>query len=225
MKMMKKLICLILLTVSVAALFINKNVQQAQQEKVSSDLKYLLTVEDSSKNGQYKEITGYDSSNNIKINSAKKINKPLFSLNKDIKESAKNRSDYVDVNNYSDNRNDSTVNNDELELLAHLIESEAGDETFEGKIAVGDVVLNRMKRDSKDMENIIYAKSQFNGVETSNFSIQPSADSLEAALKALNGLNLVPDAYYFANLNLCDPEFALKEKFIVRIGGHWFFRK
>lgn len=170
------------------------------------DLEYLLTVKDSSQEKQYKEVITYDESNNIKINENKKVNRPLLSF-------------------YKNNNDTDGLNSDEIELLAHLIESEAGNESLAGKIAVGNVVLNRMDKDNKDMKDIIYSKNQFDGVGTENFSIKQSADSLEAARKVLEGLNLVPDAYYFANLNLCDPGFALKEKFIIRIGNHWFFRE
>lgn len=205
---MKKLICLVLLIITTASFFIQRNAKL----KVNTDLKYLLTQKDSSKNySQYEEVVNFDANNYIKINN-KKINKPLLSLKNDS---------HVEIKSSETN----TENNSDIELLAHLIESESGQEPLDGKIAVGNVVVNRMKKNNEGMEDIIYEKNQFDGVKTENFSKKPDQSSLEAAEKVLGGLNIVPDAYYFANLNLCDPEFALKDKFIIRIGDHWFFRK
>ncbi|MCH4200570.1 MAG: cell wall hydrolase [Clostridium tyrobutyricum] len=215
---MKKLICIILFIISISVLLINNNIKNTEIKNSNSDLKYLLSVKDSSKDKQYKTLITYDSSNNIKINSNKKIDRPLLALNKNIQNDS-------EVNSTNNDNGTNNLNNDDVQLLAHLIESEAGDEPVEGKIAVGNVVVNRMNVDKKDMTDIVYAKSQFDGVETSNFSKQPGADSLEAASKVLTGFNLVPDAYFFADLKLCNPDFALKNKFIIRIGDHWFFRK
>lgn len=41
------------------------------------------------------------------------------------------------------------------------------------------------------------------------------------------GKNLIPEAFYFADLKLCSskPEFAKDEKFIIQIGNHSFYKK
>lgn len=110
------------------------------------------------------------------------------------------------------------------ELLAHLIESEAGCESYLGKLAVGSVVANRVRINKESVHDIIYAYNQFDGIKTNNFNINPSGDSKKAAKEVLNGKNVVPDAYYYANLNLCSPSFAIASKMVIRIGNHWFFR-
>lgn len=110
------------------------------------------------------------------------------------------------------------------ELLAHLIESEAGSESYLGKLAVGSVVANRVRINNKSVHEVIYAYNQFDGIKTNNFNIDPSEDSKKAAKEVLDGKNVVPDAYYYANLNLCSPSFAIVSKMVIRIGNHWFFK-
>lgn len=124
--------------------------------------------------------------------------------------------------NISSSNND---NDSDADLLAHLIESEAGDEPYEGKLAVASVVLNRTRMDGESISGVIFSKDQFDGVDTNNFKTSPSNDSIMAAKEVLSGTNVVPDAYYFADLNLCSPDFAKLNTFVIRIGNHWFFKK
>ena len=110
-------------------------------------------------------------------------------------------------------------------LLARLINSEAGDEPYEGKVAVANVVLYRSQKENQSIKDIIYASGQFDGVHTSIFAEYPSDESLNAAVKAMNGDKAIENAYYFANLNLCSPSWAKEKSFICRIGDHWFFKE
>ncbi|WP_315069305.1 cell wall hydrolase [uncultured Clostridium sp.] len=126
----------------------------------------------------------------------------------------------VDVNNLNTN-----INLDNIQLLARLIQSEAGDEPYQGKLAVGDVVLYRTNQDNTSLENTIFKKGQFDGVETNNFNIQPSEDCIRAATEVLNGKKVLSNGYYFVNLKVASPSWARSDNFIVRIGDHWFFRK
>lgn len=123
------------------------------------------------------------------------------------------------------NRSANTINLDDTLLLARLIMSEAGDEPYLGKLAVGNVVIYRSEEDNVSIEDTIFKKSQFDGVNTDNFNIQPNADSIRAATEVLNGEKAISDGYFFVNLNVASPSWAKTDNFIVRIGDHWFFRK
>lgn len=120
----------------------------------------------------------------------------------------------------------SSENLDELQLLARLIQSEAGQEQYEGKLAVGNVVLNRARENNKSIENVIYEKNQFDGINTSNFYTSPNEESINAAKEVLNGKQVLEDdSYYFVNLKIASPSWAKEKTFVARIGDHWFFRK
>lgn len=113
----------------------------------------------------------------------------------------------------------------DVNLLAHLIESEACGEPYLGKIAVGNVVVNRARVDSKTISSVIYQPNQFSGVKTWRFKSTPSKDSLKAAKEVLEGKNIVSDAYFFANLKVCKGSFLKNKKFIKKIGNHWFYAR
>lgn len=114
---------------------------------------------------------------------------------------------------------------DDVMLLAKLINSEAGNEPFEGKVAVANVVLYRSKIEKESIRKIIYARGQFDGVDTNSFMNFPNNESIDAAQRAINGEKVLDNAYYYANLNLCSPSWATEKRFLCRIGDHWFFKQ
>ena len=91
----------------------------------------------------------------------------------------------------------------DLYLLAAIIYCEAGVEPYEGKLAVANVVLNRLRsgKYGATLSDVIYAPYQFTGCQMYSF---PTAlktggtpDCLRAAQEALNGNNNVPGYLYF----------------------------
>ncbi|MFD2610845.1 cell wall hydrolase [Paenibacillus gansuensis] len=113
----------------------------------------------------------------------------------------------------------------EMYLLARLVESEAGGEPMKGKVAVANVVLNRVEdnRFPDTIRDVIYAHNQFEVV--ANGSIErkvPSSDSVEAAQLALNGVNYVPEAVFFYNPSLVRSPFLERLSYVAVIGGHEF---
>lgn len=89
-----------------------------------------------------------------------------------------------------------------VELLARLIYSEAGGEDYEGQLAVGNVVLNRMERKNKSLKYIIYQKGQFDGIRSSRFKYKYKSDSRyhlskKAAKMLLLGLRILPKTVEF----------------------------
>ena len=73
------------------------------------------------------------------------------------------------------------VSETEIEMLAHLVKAEAGNQTFLGKQLVVDVVLNRMRSDKfpNTIEGVIYASGQFACVGYF-MSKKPSTEDYEA---------------------------------------------
>lgn len=94
------------------------------------------------------------------------------------------------------------VDSKEVKLLARLIYSEAGGEPYKGKLAVGNVVLNRMNRKKTSLYKIIFQKGQFDGVRTSRFKYKYKVDKsyqtcIKAATELLNGLRVIPNTVEF----------------------------
>lgn len=91
---------------------------------------------------------------------------------------------------------------DDAYLLACLVHAEAGSEPYEGKLAVANVVLNRVNRGfGNSISAVIYARGQFsvvtNGRLASVIANGPNSESVQAANEALAGVNNVPDYLYF----------------------------
>jgi len=117
-----------------------------------------------------------------------------------------------------------SIDPDELALLAKLVQVEAGNESYEGKLAVASVVMNRVSSDNfpDTVKDVIYAPHQFppatNGLLD---KAKASEDCIKAAKAALSGENNVPGAVYFFNARLEPKKLKLVDVVKV-IGSHTF---
>lgn len=113
------------------------------------------------------------------------------------------------------------ANGDEVTLLAALIQAEAGNQPYEGQVAVGAVVMNRVRSGRYgSIMAVIYAPGQFGVV--SNGSIgrylsNPKASCRQAAQEAINGYTNIGGYTHFKNASL-----GAGENSIV-IGNHVFY--
>lgn len=82
---------------------------------------------------------------------------------------------------------------DELDLFFRLVEAEAGNESMEGKIAVANVVINRVKdnRFPDTVRDVIYQPYQFEPTINGHINKTAKADSKEAVLRALKGEQVI----------------------------------
>lgn len=121
---------------------------------------------------------------------------------------------------------DADLTADDVDLLTHLVQAEAGNQSLEGKIGVAAVVLNRMESwyFPKKISDIIYDASsgvQFDTAYNGALYNTPDADSVTAVYKALDGVNPVSDALFFSALSDC---WASRNRPLVAvIGDHYFF--
>lgn len=116
---------------------------------------------------------------------------------------------------------------DDAYLLAALVHMESGGEPYEGKLAVANVVLNRLKAGyGSTISEVIYARGQFSGANTgalaSRLAKGPNSESIQAANDALAGINNIGDYRNFianrrANYNNYS-EYTI-------IGNHIFYKR
>ena len=119
------------------------------------------------------------------------------------------------------------VSAEERYLLAQLINAEAAGEIFEGKVAVGAVVLNRIRdpRFPNTITDVIYEPWQFEPVLNGTIYLPPGADSIRAADAALAGWDPVYGAVYFCNpATAQSTEFFKTLTYVCRIGNHVFYK-
>lgn len=91
----------------------------------------------------------------------------------------------------------------ELDLLAAIIECEAGGESHTGKVAVGAVIMNRVRSGQfpNSITDVVYQSGQFSPVASGKLSSVLArgarSDCYQAAQDALNGSNPIGGALYF----------------------------
>ncbi len=96
-----------------------------------------------------------------------------------------------------------TAGSGELDLLAAIIECEAGGESHTGKVAVGAVIMNRARSSQfpNSISEVVYQSGQFSPVASGRLSAVLSqgarSDCYQAAQEALNGSNPIGGALYF----------------------------
>jgi N-acetylmuramoyl-L-alanine amidase len=116
-------------------------------------------------------------------------------------------------------------NNLAIELLAKIIHAEAGYEPFEGKLAVGNVIMNRVfdSQFPKTIFEVIYEPFQFSPATNGKMDkITPNEGSWIAAKQAWQGENIVPGALYFFNPKVTQNSFFSSRKVVSNIGNHRF---
>lgn len=92
---------------------------------------------------------------------------------------------------------------DKVELLARIIYAEAGNQSYNGMLAVGNVVMNRVEYFDKSMKEVIFKPRQFTGANNRHFREPVDSMSYIAAKEILSGLTLLPpDILFYANERL-----------------------
>lgn len=109
-------------------------------------------------------------------------------------------------------------------LLARIISAEARGEPYSGQVAVGAVVLNRVKHPSfpDTISGVIYQEGAFTAIVDGQFD-QPIADSAyKAARDALSGQDPSGGAVYYFNPDKTSNQWMRTRPVIKRIGAHLF---
>ena len=112
----------------------------------------------------------------------------------------------------------------DIDLLARLISAEARGEPYEGQVAVGAVVLNRVKHPSfpNTISGVIYQHEAFTCIYDGQFE-QPVAESAyRAARDAMNGWDPSYGAIYYFNPSTATSAWIWSRPLIVTIGSHRF---
>lgn len=124
---------------------------------------------------------------------------------------------------------DEYYNDDDLYWLSRIIHAEAQGEIFEGKIAVGNVVINR--KNSNEFPDKIYdiifdnaCGEQFTPAWNGAIYCEPSEESIIAAKIALEGCDITSGCLYFASSKIAYTCWAGKNRpYVTQIENHVFF--
>lgn len=117
-------------------------------------------------------------------------------------------------------------NTSDLQLMARAINGEARGEPYEGQVAVGAVILNRVKNPSfpNTIAGVIYQSGAFTAVSDGqiNQPIKEGSTVLKAAQDALNGWDPTGGAIYYFNPSTATNKWIWSRPLIKTIGKHRF---
>lgn len=120
--------------------------------------------------------------------------------------------------------NSSSTSN--LQLIARAINGEARGEPYEGQVAVGAVILNRVKNPNfpNTIAGVIYQSGAFTAVSDGqiNVPIAEGSTVLKAAQDALNGWDPTGGALYYFNPATATNKWIWSRPLIKTIGKHRF---
>lgn len=109
-------------------------------------------------------------------------------------------------------------------LLAAVINGEARGEPYTGQVAVGAVVLNRVKSSSfpNTISGVIYQKGAFSSVDDGQINASITQSCYNAATDAINGWDPTGGAIYFYNPSTATSSWIYSRPVITKIGNHVF---
>ncbi|MFZ3171609.1 MAG: cell wall hydrolase [Carboxydocellales bacterium] len=117
----------------------------------------------------------------------------------------------------------------DLYWLAKIIYAESRGESFEGQVAVGAVILNRLDNPAfpKTIYSIIFEKwdglyYQFSPVADGSIGLEPNELAYEAARQAMGGYDPSRGALYFYEPTKSTSKWILTRPVITKIGQHIF---
>ena len=118
----------------------------------------------------------------------------------------------------------SSNNSSNVNLLARAIYGEARGEPYTGQVAVGAVILNRVKSSKfpNTIAGVIYQSGAFDAVSDGQINLNPDSTSKKAAQDALNGWDPSYGAIYYFNPSTATNKWIWSRPLTVTIGKHRF---
>ena len=124
----------------------------------------------------------------------------------------------------SNSTTSSGSNSSDINLLSHIIYAEARGEPYSGQVAVGAVVMNRVKSSSfpNSIAGVIYQKGAFDAVSDGQINMTPDSTAKKAAQDAYNGWDPSYGAIYYFNPATATNKWIWSRPLTVVIGKHRF---
>ena len=128
--------------------------------------------------------------------------------------------------NFVINAAKSSSSTSEIQLLARAINGEARGESYEGQVAVGAVILNRVKSSSfpNTIAGVIYQPGAFTAVSDGQINVPISEGSTvyKAASDAMNGWDPTGGCTYYFNPSTATSKWIWSKTIVKTIGKHNF---
>ena len=144
------------------------------------------------------------------------INSSVINLSED---------DYVEV--FKENNQIIYLTQSDIYLMSQIVYAESKVETFEGKVAVASVILNRVLNSGfpDTIEEVVFQPYAFSCVVDGQISVEPTQECFDAVYEALNGNDPTGEALFFYNpaTATCSWMHDVEKYNLIPIGQHLFF--
>ena len=118
----------------------------------------------------------------------------------------------------------SSNNSSNVNLIAKAIYGEARGEPYTGQVAVGAVIMNRVKSSKfpNTISGVIYQKGAFDAVSDGQINLSPNSSAKKAAQDAINGWDPSYGAIYYFNPKTATNKWIWSRPVTIVIGNHRF---
>lgn len=109
-------------------------------------------------------------------------------------------------------------------LLARTIYAEGRGEPYTGQVAIGAVVMNRVRNNNfpNTVAGVVYQKHAFTAVSDGQINLTPNDTAIKAARDAMNGWDPTGGALYYYNPAVATSSWIFDRQTITVIGRHVF---
>lgn len=121
-----------------------------------------------------------------------------------------------------------SISNEEKDLFARLVEAEAKGESYEGKVAVATVVLNRVESPhfpntiTEVINEVVGDAYAFSPVQNGEIEKPASDETIRAVEEALTRTDRLNDCIYFYNPEIATDNWIRTREVVSTIGNHVF---
>lgn len=128
------------------------------------------------------------------------------------------------ITSSSSSSNTSSSNQSDVNLIARAIYGEARGESYVGQVAVGAVIMNRVKSSKfpNTIAGVVYQSGAFDAVSDGQINLTPDSTAKKAAQDAINGWDPTYGAIYYFNPNTATNSWIWSRPTTVTIGKHRF---
>ena len=116
------------------------------------------------------------------------------------------------------------LSENDINLLSAVINGEARGESYKGQVAVGAVVLNRVKHPAfpDSLKGVVYQKGAFSAVNDGQIKLKVTNSCRRAAIAALKGEDPTNGAIYYYNPKTATCKWIRTRTAVKQIGNHLF---
>jgi len=117
-----------------------------------------------------------------------------------------------------------TISSNDVYVLSKIIAGEARGEPYVGQVAVGSVIVNRVRNPNfpNSVYGVVFEPGAFTAVSDGQYYRAPSASTIKAARSAISGWDPSGGALYYWNPVTATSKWIWSRRIITRVGKHVF---